>query len=52
MCITLHASEMSGTRLYAGEATRSGTYVHVMMEFIYGREGLCHKCWKIVKDKR
>jgi len=30
MCTTLHASEMSGTRLYAGEATRSGTYVHVM----------------------
>lgn len=30
MCITLHASKLSGTRIYAGEALRDGVYVHVL----------------------
>ena len=30
MCITLHASQLSGTKIYAGEATRDGRYVHVL----------------------
>ncbi len=30
MCMTLHASEMEGTRLYAGEAMMDGKYVHVL----------------------
>ena len=30
MCISLHASEMSSTKLYAGEAHHNGRYVHVL----------------------
>src|SRR5689334_18183446 len=30
MCITFHASELSNTKLYAGEARRGDTYVHVI----------------------
>ena len=30
MCITLHASKMSGTKVYAGEANKDGVYVHVL----------------------
>jgi len=30
MCISMQPSEMSSTKLYAGEATRGATYVHVL----------------------
>lgn len=30
MCITLHASRLTGTKIYAGEAKRDGKYVHVL----------------------
>jgi hypothetical protein len=30
MCISVHPSEMSSTKVYAGEAERDGAYVHVL----------------------
>lgn len=30
MCVSIHASEMRATKIYAGEAIRDGKYVHVL----------------------
>lgn len=42
MCISLHPSKLTGTKLYAGEAEREGEYVHVLA-YQNVAESLTHK---------